>query len=68
MSIIIIDQQKLQDVVHDPDLRHHLTQALEYPDGDVQKLRTYLLHSGLATLIPITTPRPSMPDSEEDDE
>lgn len=54
MMTIILNQQKLADVVHDPDLRHLLAAALEYEGGEVDKLkalREYLVHTGLADKI-----------------
>jgi hypothetical protein len=54
MMTIILNQQKLADVVHDPDLRHLLATALEYEGGEVDKLkalREYLVHAGLADKI-----------------
>ncbi len=54
MMTIILNQQKLADVIHDSDIRHLLACALEYEGDEANKLaalREYLVHSGLATKI-----------------
>ena len=54
MMTIILNQSKLADVVHDSDLRHLLTCALEYEGDEVDKLkalREYLVHTGLADKV-----------------
>lgn len=50
--IIIINQKLLQSFVHDDELRHHLTQALEYESpSNIEKLREFLVHAGYATKV-----------------
>lgn len=54
MMTVILNQQKLADVVHDADLRHLLACALEYEGDEPNKLaalREYLVHTGLADKI-----------------
>lgn len=47
---MIVNQKALADVVHDVDLRHHLTAAVESDDPRraLQGLREYLCNSQLA--------------------
>ena len=54
MMTIILNQRKLAGVVHDPQLRHHLTNALEYEGDEANKLaalREYLVHCNLADKV-----------------
>jgi len=50
--IIIIDQNALQETVHDIDLRRAITLATEYVSPEnVEHLREYLVHAGYATKV-----------------
>ena len=75
MMTIILNQAKLADVVHDPDLRHLLATTVEYEGGEVDKLkalREYLVHTGLADKVPMRPLRSEnihdeVPDEESDE-
>lgn len=60
--MIIIDQRKLADVLHDADFRFYFTQAVEHDENCNDPERTalyeFLVRTGLAVNVPARLPRP----------